>query len=419
MNTTFDNLIGYSEIKQELLLILDRLKNSDKYEKLGVTAPHNLLLHGVPGVGKTMFARCFMDATGWKQFICRKVKPNGDFVNEIAQIFEQAEAEAPSVILLDDLDKFANKDERHRDAEEFVTVQSCIDRVRDKQVFVIATANNLRKLPDSLVRAGRFDHILLLEMPSGVDAERIVCHYLNQRKYVAKVDAGRIARLLAGKSCAELESVVNMAGIYAGYDDRNQIEMADILKAILRLVFHAPEKVEDDGIDTTLVACHEAGHAVISHLLEPGSVDLVSVYRHNGNIEGITSQYQAENYFQSKKLMENRVLCLLAGKAATELCYGVTDTGSSNDLWRAYRIVERFVGDYCSYGFDKLKFQDTQSNDLLSRREQQVASELDRYYSQAKQMLAENRRFLDTLTAKLVKDKTLLAEDILEIQQSA
>lgn len=117
--------------------------------------------------------------------------------------------------------------------------------------------------------------------------------------------------------------------------------------------------------------------------------------------------------------MENRVLCLLAGKAATELCYGVTDTGSSNDLWRAYRIVERFVGDYCSYGFDKLKFQDTQANDLLSRREQQVASELDRYYSQAKQMLAENRRFLDALTAKLVKDKTLLAEDILEIQQSA
>jgi cell division protease FtsH len=172
-------------------------------------------------------------------------------------------------------------------------------------------------------------------------------------------------------------------------------------------------------VDIALVACHEAGHAVISQLLEPGSVDLVSVCRHKGEVGGITSQYQARNYFQSKKLMENRVLCLLAGKAATELCYGVTDTGTTEDMQRAFDIVLRFVDDYCSYGFDKFVFRERSSNDLLSRREQQVASELDRYYAQVKQMLAENRRFLDALTARLIAEKTLLAEQIAEVQQMA
>lgn len=418
-DNVFDKMIGYKEVKQELLLILDRLQNPQKYQQLGVTPPHNLLLYGAPGVGKTMFTQCFMDALGWKQFVCRKVKPNGDFVHEIAEIFAKAEAQAPAVILLDDMDKFANEDEGHRDAEEFVAIQSCIDGIKGKQVFVVATANNRHKLPESLVRAGRFDHRLHLERPSGTDAEQIVAHYLRQRKNVAQVDAKRIARLTAGNSCAELETIINLAGTYAGYEGSDRIEMPHILKAILRIVFSAPEVAEDDGMDIALVACHEAGHAVISQLLEPGSVDLVSVCRHKGEVGGITSQYQARDYFQSKKRMENRVLCLLAGKAATELCYGVTDTGTTEDMRRAFDIVLRFVDDYCSYGFDKFVFRERSSNDLLSRREQQVASELDRYYTQVKQMLAENRRFLDALTARLIAEKTLLAEQIAEVQQTA
>lgn len=418
-NTAFDAMIGYAAVKLELERILDRLQNPEKYERLGVTAPHNILLYGEPGVGKTMFARCFMDATGWRQFVCRKDKPDGEFINEIARIFEQAEKEAPSVVLLDDLDKFANEDEGHRDAEEFVTVQACIDRAKDKQVFVIATANNKRKLPDSLVRAGRFDHILRLQFPTGREAEQIVAHYLSQRSYVADVDTHRIARLLTGYSCAELETVINMAGIYAGYEDRNQIEMADILKAILRIMYRAPESTESDGLNTELIACHEAGHALIAQLLEPGSVDLVSVHRHHGNIDGITALHQQEDYFQSKKQMENRVLCLLAGKAATELCYGMTDTGAGSDLRRAFRIVDRMVGEYCSFGFDTCKYTDMQSETLLARREQQVSSEMDRYYAQVKQMLAENRCKLNVLMLWLQKEKILLGDRIQEIVGSA
>ena len=205
----FESIIGYKAIKLELSRIIDQLKHPDKYAELGVTEPHGLLLHGVPGVGKSTMAQSIIEASNRKAFVCRKDKSNGDFVNEIVRVFDEAAGAEPSVILLDDLDKFANEDERHCDAEEFVTVQSCIDKVKDKRVFVVATANNIRKLPGSLTRPGRFDHILELRSPEGQDAEDIVAFYLSKKSYVADMDVKRIARLLEGRSCAQLESVVN------------------------------------------------------------------------------------------------------------------------------------------------------------------------------------------------------------------
>jgi len=415
----FSEIIGYEDIKLELLRILDQLTDPQKYAALGVTAPHGLLLHGEPGVGKSTFARCFLEASGRKTFICRKDKPNGDFVKEISRIFDEAAENAPSVILLDDLDKFANEDERHRDAEEFVTVQACIDRVKDQQVFVIATVNNVRKLPDSLRRAGRFDNVLTIECPEGKDAHRIVKHYLNRKSYVADVDVDSIARLLEGRSCAELESVVNQGGVYAAFEGRAQVEMKDLIKAILRIIFEAPEQLDPTDDCVELVACHEAGHTLVAELLEPGSVDLVTVLRHNSDNCGVTSLHRDSRYFHTKKLMEIRVMCLLAGKAATEICYGATDTGTISDLRRAFDIVHRFVDDYCSFGFDRFVYTDTVSEDLLARRDAQVASELDRYYQQVRQLLVENRQKLDALTARLTAEKTLLAPQIRQILNCA
>jgi len=206
----FDSIIGYAEVKLELMRILDQLWYPEKYTALGVTDTHGLLLHGAPGVGKSTFAMGFLAASGRKTFICRKDKTNGDFVEEIVQTFDKAMEAAPSVILLDDLDKFANGDRRRRDTDEFVTVQTCIDRVKDKQVFVVATANDIEKLADSLTRAGRFDNVLKLECPRGKDAQDIVAHYLSKKAFVADMDVRRIGRLLNGRSCAELERNASM-----------------------------------------------------------------------------------------------------------------------------------------------------------------------------------------------------------------
>lgn len=155
--SAFDKIIGYSAIKKELRQISDTLKNKDVYAGLGVSAPKGLLLYGEPGVGKSLMASAIIEESGRKVFTCRKDKPNGDFVKEIKATFDKAAENAPSIVYLDDMDKFTNGDERHPDAEEYVTVQSCIDEVKGKQVFVLATANNIRCLPHSLRRAGRFD----------------------------------------------------------------------------------------------------------------------------------------------------------------------------------------------------------------------------------------------------------------------
>ncbi len=415
----FEAIVGYADVKLELMRIRDQLVDPQKYAALGVTEPHGVLLYGNPGVGKSTFARCFAEACGRNIFVCRKDKPNGDFVKEISNVFEEAAAAAPSVILLDDVDKYSNEDEHRRDAEEYVTVQSCIDRVKDKQVFVIATANNIRKLPDSLTRAGRFDHVLEIKCPTGEEAQAIVAHYLAKKSFVAALDEKRIARLLEGRSCAELETVVNQAGAYAAFDGRQQINMDDMIKAILRIVFEAPEKSNADERSLPVIACHEAGHALVAELLEPDSVDLVTVLAHDSQAAGVTSLYRDACYFTSKKLMENRVMCLLAGKAATEICYGVVDTGTISDLRRAFNIVHRFVDDYCSYGFDQFVFSGEISNELLARRDARVAAEMSRYYAQTRQLLIENKDKLETLITCLMKEKTLLGDQVQEILRCA
>ena len=415
----FESVIGYEEIKLELMRILDQLQNPEKYAALGVTQTHGLLLHGEPGTGKTTFAKDFLKASGRKPFVCRKDKTNGDFVEEIVRIFDEAAEAAPSVVLLDDLDKFANTGKRYRDTDEFVTVQTCIDRVKDRQVFVVATANDVDKLPDSLKRAGRFDHVLKLECPIGQDAQNIVAHYLSGRSYVADMDMRRIGRLLSGKSCAELEAVVNQAGVYAAFDGRDQVEMKDMIKSILRIIFEAPESFKENPKVLPLVACHEAGHALAAELLEPDSVDLITVLNHESKAAGFTVIPLDECYFHSHSMMENRVMFLLAGKAATDICYGVVDPGVGSDLRRAFAIVARFVDNYCSYGFDQFVFSEDTSDGLLDRRDTRVAAELERYYTKVRKLLLANKDKLEALAARLVEEKTLLGDQIQQIVRCA
>lgn len=413
----FDKIIGYKDIKAELIRLCDVLKNSEKYKALGVTPIGGLLLDGDPGVGKTLMANCFIKESGRKAFVCRKNKPDGEFVNEIKNVFTEAIENAPSIVLLDDMEKFANEDNHHRNTEEYVTVQSCIDEAKGKDVFVLATTNGTDNLPISLLRAGRFDTIINVDAPKGEDAVEIVKYYLSQKKSVAEINAEDVARLLNGKSCAELETVINTAGQYAGYQNKEMIDIDDITRACLRVIYKAPESTAPHNqymLERT--AYHEAGHTVVAEILTPGCVDLVSVRKNTGNICGFTVYQNPDTYWGCKADMENRVIAILAGKAATEIIFGESDTGANNDLGRAFNIVDRFADDYCSYGFGCWTGHDN-STSLMTRKEDRVIADMENYYAIAKKLIVENRAFLEAIAKRLQEKDTLVSSEIREIKE--
>ena len=410
----FNRVIGYDDVKIELERIIDMMVNYEKYIELGVQTTRGLLLHGEPGVGKTLMAKCFIKASKRPTFVVRKDLPDGDFVKYIKSTFEKAKKQAPSIVFLDDMDKFANEDENHRNAEEFVTIQSCIDECKDDEVFVLATTNELHAIPRSLLRPGRFDKSIVIDNPEGLDAERIIKHYLKKKKCGKDVDAKEVARLLNGKSCATLETVINEAGVYAGYENRKEVSMNDLVRAFMRVVYKAPEKLKfKDNKYMLQTAYHEAGHTIVAEILEPGSVPFVTIQPHDGGVAGFAHIDNDENYFEDKQFMENRVISLLAGRAAIEVVYGVTDVGANNDIHRAFDIVERFIDNYCTYGFTNWEGNTTNVPvGLEEKRMNYITCEMERYYQQAKKIIIENREYLDSVTKELFDKKVLLARDI-------
>lgn len=418
----FDNVIGYDSIKLEIARICDIIKNSEKYQKLGVKIPKGLLLYGEPGVGKTLIANSFIEECGKKCYVCRKNLPDNEFIKYIKKTFEDAKNNVPSLVLLDDFDKFANEDKDHKNAEEYVTIQSCIDDVKSSEVFVIATANDLRLVPDSLLRAGRFDTSIEIKAPKGLDAEMIIRHYLSGKNTVADLDVKQLARILNGRSCAELETIINQAGIYAGFENKEKIELNDIIKACIRTIYNAPETIKNGTCeDNEQTAYHEAGHALIAEILEPESVTMISIGGHDGcSIGGFTAYYRDENYWRSVKSMQNRVLCLLGGKCATEIKYGTIDAGCSSDIERAVDVVKRIIIEYAGNGFDKCSPRDDFDLSEMQKynQERAINDELEKYYIKAKQIIIENQSKLDDLALELNKKKMLISEDIKKIMKN-
>lgn len=424
----FDMIIGYSAVKKELRQIADILKNRDAYNKLGVSAPRGLLLHGAPGVGKSLMASAVIEASGRQVFICRKDQPNGDFVKYIKETFNKAIENAPSIVLLDDMDKFANGDERHPDAEEYVTVQSCIDAAKGKEVFILATVNNMRCLPRSLYRAGRFDRVIEIEAPRGDDALAIISHYLKNKKVVADVDMKTIAHIMDGRSCAALETVINEAGLYAGYERADYITMDHLLEACLRIIYHVPavDDDEDEGFYTNLsdanyvgaqIVYHEAGHAVVSEILCPGCVTLVSAYNRSGNRGGFTGYYNDRSH-TPLHWAKSRIIAALGGLAANEQKYGVCDMGGRRDLEQAFERMKDLVVStgLCGLSLYSYGYGEANSDVLKSAQEQATAAEVEKSYRKAKEILALNAEYFEKVADALARKKLLSAADMQKLK---
>ena len=413
----FDKIIGYESIRKELERTADALKNPEYYSRIGVSAPCGLMLYGEPGLGKTLMAECLIEASGRRSFVCRKNMPDGKFVNEIKRTFDLAKKEAPSIILLDDLDKFANDDDKHPDSEEYVTVQSCIDEMRGSGVFVLATANKIFDLPRSLLRSGRFDRTIEVDPPNNDDAVRIVRHYLESKSCVEGIDADAVAGAMSGRSCADLEAAVNKAGLLAGFERSEKITMRHLMLGCLDVAHDvSPDSIvagKDDKA-AVITAYHEAGHALVSETLFPGSVYAVCLFEAQNSTAGFTSYNMNDAPNLENKL--GIATRSLGGRAATMQKFGITDVGSSEDVLSAHRDLFDLTVSDAAFGFDLIDGMYETSGEILTRQHLFIASKMDECLNAAKRIVTENAALLDAIAKELLEKGLLTARDVQRIK---
>lgn len=417
--SAFDKVVGYETIKNELLQICDMIHNKEIYEKMGAKLPHGILLTGDPGVGKTLLSKCFIDESGLKSYIIRRNKSSDDFVKYITATFKEAKKNSPSVIFLDDIDKFANEDIHHRNAEEYIAVQSGIDEVKSSDVFVIATANEPWVLPDSLKRSGRFDKKIKIMYPTDKDANIIIEHYLSDKRISESVNMEDLSNMISFSSCAQLESIINEAAINAAFERKDSIEMDDLVKAVLRTQYYSPDNyAKTSAEDINRIALHEAGHLVVCEVLEPGSVGIASIRSKGRNSKG--------GFIHCCKELSSRsynILVSLAGKAAVDLYYSDSfPDGCQSDIEHAFSIIRDGVSKSATHGLGMIDVSIARFNEISesmnSRNETVTQAELERYMIQVKNIILKNKNFLEKTAQLLVEKETLLYSDIRKLRNS-
>ncbi len=418
--SAFDKVIGYETIKEELLQICDMLHNRKIYEGLGAKLPQGVLLYGEPGLGKTLMAKCFIEESGIPAYIVRRNKSNDDFIGDITATFAKAKEGAPAIIFLDDMDKFANEDSNHRDAEEYVAVQSGIDEVKNCGVFVLATANEIRKLPSSLVRSGRFDRKIEVLRPTEKDATSVIEYYLSSKKVSDSVNMADLTKMISYSSCAELETILNEAAISAAYKRKSVIEMDDLVKSVLKMQYDSPDKfTKTSAEDLRKTALHEAGHLVVSEVLEPGSVGLASLSASGRDSSSGGFIHRCKDLSTSAE----HIMISLAGKAAVELYYSESCAdGCQRDIYLAYSAIRKGLSNSGTHGFGMTDVSDgpfDPSESMNSRSEAVTQAELERHMLKTKDILLKNRAFLEAAADALFENKTLLYSDIAALRRKA
>ena len=437
----FDPIIGYSDIKAQLERTATILRHIAECKAAGAKLPSGLLLSGEPGVGKTLMANCLIKASGLPCFTIRRDKATNAFIDTINMTFTHAAAQAPSIVYLDDMDKFANADEQHRNAPEYVAVQSCIDAAKGSDVFVLATANELNCLPRSLLRPGRFDKHINVRVPEGNDAKAIIRHYLDAKPLADDISFDDVAMLMWHDSCAKLEGIINEALLISYTKDEEAISRDSFMEAYFTVsLSHIPVADEDEEIiirgrrftpegtasDTAeglpvsaeerhRIAVHEAGHAAVNEIMRAGTISLVTAFRKGDARGGTCTTYRPEHVTPSE-WGRLEILCGLGGLAASDLVFGIHDTGALDDLEKVRDMVQRRVEEYGCSGLGLLRTGYPSSSDLVAKIEDAIAIELERQFRRAKQILAANRGFLDALTAAVETNDYLLASDIAAIR---
>lgn len=411
-----EKVIGYDSIKETLRQIADVLKRPEAYKEKGVSMPRGLLMESAPRLGKSLMASILMEESGRKSFVFRRINEGNTFLVEMKDIFDVAKEEAPSILLLEDLNLYVESNSPY--APEWACLQACIDETSDADIFVIATTNDTRYMPQSLLRPGRFDYILNLNPPLGKTAENIVSYYLRDKNLAKDVQISDIVKAMPQVSCATLETVMNLAAINSVYRDHAHVQKEDIIDALLKVVYNLRKAdCEEDPQEHQMIAVHEAAHAVVGEVLHSGSIGIITIRGSHGAIGGMESGFAV--YAKSEEEFQDEIIKTLAGKAGTALIYGIMDIRAAADIKKADQLLDIWLCHFAGGGFSGVEPSENRlSEPRLSYNEAIKSAKLEELYRRAYKILYDNRDFLLAVQKELLEHETLLNSDLAKIRES-
>ena len=440
---TFNDVAGCDEEKEELVEIIDFLKNPRKYQEIGARIPKGVLLVGPPGTGKTLLAKAcageakvpFYSISG-SDFVEMFV---GVGASRVRDMFKTAKQNAPCIIFIDEIDAVG----RHRGAglggghdEREQTLNQLLVEMDGFQensgVIVMAATNRVDILDPALLRPGRFDRNIRINNPDVKGRTAILKVHARNKKLSPKINLEDIAKRTPGFSGADLENLLNESALLAARENRREIKIYDIDEAIDRVMMGPAKKSRKyTEYEKQVVAYHEAGHAVIGIMLKnAATVQKVTIVP-RGDAGGYNLMTPDEELFlQTKNGLVDSIVGLLGGRAAEELMANDITTGAYDDIKRATKIARAMVSVYGMSSLGPIQYEDSSHSVFLGRDymseknfSDQVALEIDREvrkivdecHAKAKEILAENKELLVRIASHLVEIETLTKEDIYEL----
>ena len=438
----FADVAGEDEAKEILQEIVDFLHNPKKYEEIGAKMPKGALLVGPPGTGKTLLAKAvageanvpFFSISG-SEFVEMFV---GMGAAKVRDLFQQANEKAPCIVFIDEIDTvgkkrdgggFSGNDEREQTLNQLLAEMDGFDG--KKGVVILAATNRPDSLDPALLRPGRFDRRVPVELPDLKGREEILKVHAKNIRVGDNVDYNAIARMASGASGAELANMINEAALRAVRDGRKFVTQADLEESVEVVIagYQKKNKIMTDK-EKLIVSYHEVGHALVTALQKDSEPvqKITIVPRTMGALGYVMQVPEEEKYLNTKSELEAMIVECLGGRAAEEIVFGNVTTGASNDIEKATKIVRAMITQYgMSEKFGLIGLA-TQQNQYLDGRmvlncgdatateiDHEVMKILKESYEQAKELLAANRDAMDEIAAYLIQKETITGKEFMEI----